>query len=82
MRFFEIPTAGGLQLSSPCPEMENEFKDGESIFYFKDGLELADKSNRIIAGEYHLDDIKRKAHHKILYNHNYDPRIQNILNAL
>lgn len=33
MRFFEIPMAGGVQVSSPCPEMERVFVDGRDIFY-------------------------------------------------
>ena len=35
MRFFEISTAGGLQVSSACPEMENEFRHAEHIFYYQ-----------------------------------------------
>ena len=35
MRTFEIPIAGGLQLSSACPEMDSELRDGEHLFYYE-----------------------------------------------
>lgn len=40
MRFFEIPVAGGLQVCSACPEMNDVFRDGEHLFYYQDSAGL------------------------------------------
>jgi spore maturation protein CgeB len=41
MRFFEIPMAGGLQLSSSCREMEPLFRHEEHVIYYGDLDDLA-----------------------------------------
>ncbi len=43
MRFFEIPTAGGVQVCTSCPDMEGEFLDGRHLMYYNSLEQLADK---------------------------------------
>lgn len=82
MRFFEIPCAGGLQISSTCPEMENEFKHGESIFYFHDYAELADIVKSLLKDEIKIEQISQVAHNIIIENHTYASRARKILEFL
>ena len=82
MRFFEIPCAGGLQISSACPEMENEFKHGESIFYFHDYAELADIVRSLLKNEINIEHISQIAHKMIIENHTYESRARKILELL
>ena len=82
MRFFEIPVAGGLQLSTSCPEMENDFKDLESVIYFQNASELIDKSEKVISGTINGFDIKMNAHQKVIVNHTYQVRVAQIINSI
>lgn len=40
MRVFELLIAGGLQLSSACPELADVLRHDEHLYYFNDGAEL------------------------------------------
>ena len=82
MRFFEIPVAGGLQLSTPCPEMENDFKDLESVIYFYNASELIDRSEKVISGIINGYEIKMNAHRKVIVNHTYQIRMAQIINSI
>jgi spore maturation protein CgeB len=82
MRFFEIPCAGGLQISSACPEMENEFKHGESIFYFHDYTELADIVRSLLKNGINIKHISQIAHNMIIENHTYESRAKKILELI
>jgi spore maturation protein CgeB len=82
MRFFEIPCAGGLQISSVCPEMESEFKNGETTFYFKNHSELAEIVKSLLNDESTIDLVRRKANIKIMEGHTYKHRAQEILESL
>ena len=80
MRFFEIPVSKGLQLSSSCPEFENEFKDGQSIEYFSDEASLLNKISKILSSS----DVDRKslidnAYNIILDRHTYNHRAKELL---
>ncbi len=79
MRFFEIPCAGGLQLCSPCPEMEPEFKHGETIFYYRDERELAGQVQELLGDGELRDRVKLAAHGKIMERHTYLHRAKHIL---
>lgn len=82
MRFFEIPTAGGLQVCSPCPEMEDEFRHGEHIFYYQRSDDLPDLLRSLLAD----DDLRAKvaaaAHEKALAAHTYTHRARRLLEIL
>lgn len=82
MRFFEIPTAGGLQLSSSCPEFEDEFLDKEHILYFKNSNELREKITWILERQETADKIRKSAQVKIKNFHNYTARLAEIMSLL
>jgi len=82
MRFFEIPTAGGLQVSSPCPEMEDEFKEGEHIFYYHNIGELIELVRHLLSNDALRVEVASRAHQRILENHTYVHRAGQILDLL
>lgn len=82
MRFFEIPCAGGLQICSVCPEMESEFMNRDTIFYFKNYSELVDIVKSLLNDESLIDLVRQKANNKILEGHTYEHRAQKILDLL
>lgn len=82
MRFFEIPCAGGLQICSVCPEMEPEFKNGDTTFYFKNYSELAEIVKSLLNNESISDLVSQKANFKIMEGHTYMHRAQKILELL
>jgi spore maturation protein CgeB len=82
MRFFEIPCAGGLQVCSDCPEMESEFINGESIFYYKDHAELARIVRSLLQDESQTQQVGRNARDMIFESHTYKHRAQKILELL
>jgi hypothetical protein len=79
MRFFEIPVAGGLQVSSSCPEMEREFLDGEHLFYYKDVEHLRNIVSMLIQNANLREKVALAAHQKVLAAHTYTSRAQMIL---
>ena len=82
MRFFEIPCAGGLQVSSSCPEMESEFKNGDTIFYYNDYSELAEIVESLLNDDSKVDLIRQKANSAVMGGHTYKHRAQKILELL
>jgi spore maturation protein CgeB len=82
MRFFEIPMAGGLQLCSPCPEMENDFKHGETLFYYKDADELVEIIRSLLANDSLRMRVAKSAQEKVLGEHTYVHRARKILELL
>jgi hypothetical protein len=82
MRFFEVPTSGGLQLSSACPEMESDFLDFQHVLYFRDESELVKKIEWALAHPAETKAIRNAAHAKVREAHNYNYRIKSILTAL
>ena len=78
MRFFEVSTAGGLQLTSECPEMESEFEEGKDIFYFKNLEELKHKIELIMSLSCTYD-IRVSVQNKILSKHSYTHRLSKII---
>jgi len=82
MRFFEIPCAGGLQVCSECPEMESEFKNGESVFYYKDHNELASIVRSLLINDSQSSRVSQYAHDLICESHTYKHRATRILELL
>jgi len=80
MRFFEIPAAGGLQLSSPCPEMEQIFKNRENILYFSDVKELIAQIDFVIKNPGESKNIREQSHQFVKKHHNYQSRLLKIFN--
>ncbi len=79
MRFFEIPAAGGLQLSSSCPEQANLFVDGEHLFYFSDLENMVEKIAFILAHPDLATKIRKQSHQYIKDHHTYHHRMKLIL---
>jgi spore maturation protein CgeB len=82
MRFFEIPTSGGLQLCSTCPEFESEFLDKKNIVYFENEDALVTKINWIMNNSQEAIEIRKSSQLKIKQTHNYTQRLQTILSLI
>lgn len=82
MRFFEIPTAGGLQMCSACPEMETRYKNGEDLYYFHSEDELAQQITYCMSNKKEALAAGRKFHDRILKEDNYNIRSQQLLEIL
>lgn len=82
MRFFEIPCAGGLQLSSTCPEMEGTFIDGEGVFYYHSLEELPKLVNNLLQNNSQCKQVAQYAHDLVHREHTYLHRVQHIFDLL
>lgn len=82
MRFFEVPAAGGLQLSSSCPEQEDIFRDKEHIYYFKDEKELCDKVSFILDNPSEAFRVRQNGFNLIGSTHNYRERMKMLFGEL
>lgn len=82
MRFFEIPMAGGVQVCSPCPEMEDEFKHSETVFYFKSLKELPELIRTLLVNDSLCLKVAQLAHEKVLREHTYVHRAKRIMELL
>ena len=82
MRFFEVPLAGGLQVSSPCPEMDREFIHGEDIFYYRDVDELTKLIDSLLTDTATRTRVSQSGHAKVLATHTYTERALNIIQHL
>jgi len=79
MRYFEIPVAGGLQLSSTCPELESEFQNGEQIVYYKDPDDLPELVGSLIADPERRFRIADAGHALVTEKHTYVHRANALL---
>ncbi|MBK9104729.1 MAG: glycosyltransferase [Saprospiraceae bacterium] len=79
MRFFEIPAAGGLQLSSSCPEMESVFIEGEHIFYYHHPDAIVDKIRYILSNPGIADRVRLQGHQYVRDQHTYMDRMKSIV---
>lgn len=79
MRFFEIAVAGGLQISSACPEMENEFRDGEHIFYYHHPDQLPKLLRSLLAQHDVCLKVAQAGQAQVMAHHTYVHRAQQIL---
>lgn len=82
MRFFEIPTAGGFQLCSSCPEMNNTFIDGEHLLYFKNLEDLVEKINYCLVERNNIKKIRILGHQLLLSQHLYVNRLITLLDLI
>lgn len=78
-RFFEIPCLGGLQLSSACPEMEDEFQAGRDICYYREVGEIPDLVRNLLSDEAHRAEIARAGGEKARGAHTWGHRVRQIL---
>ncbi len=82
MRFFEIPTAGGFQISSSCPEMEEDFIEGEHLMYYSTLEELSNKINFCFKEKEKVAQIRENGHQLVLAKHLYKHRLESILKTM
>lgn len=82
MRFFEVPVAGGLQLSSSCPEQEKIFEHRRDIVYFKDESKIVDEVKWIMDHPQEAAAIRRSSSSLVLNSQCYKHRLEYILKQL
>jgi spore maturation protein CgeB len=82
MRFFEIPCAGGLQVCSPCPEMETAFKDGEAVFYYKTLEDLPRIIDTLLRDDTLRNKVAQYARKIVQRDHTYVHRAHHIFELL
>lgn len=82
MRFFEILGCGGIPISAACPEMENEFLDGESCFYYGPGKGIVETVRSVLENPEHARRVARRGHEQVLARHTYVHRAQQLLELL
>ena len=82
MRFFEIPAAGGVQVSSSCTEMESEFRHGEHIFYYESSDQLVALIASLKSNEELRMRVAAAGHALVKAKHTYQHRAQMILEYL
>jgi len=82
MRFFEIPMAGGLELCSAAPEMENVFADREHLLYFSGKDRLAEQIEYAFAHKEEIERIKLNGQALLMQEHLYTHRASMLLNWL
>jgi len=81
MRFFEIYACGGTPLSSRCPEMENEFVDGETAAYFE-ADQIVERAKLLLADPTARQSIRERGRALALAKHTYQERARQILSGL
>ena len=82
MRFFEIPAAGGLQLSSACPEMQPYFSNRVDILYYDNPQEMIDQIKWALDNPSAVLEIRRSAYKKMQQEHSYTQRISELTRQL
>jgi len=82
MRFFEIPMAGGVQVCSSCPEMEDEFKHAQTIFYYHSLDEMVDILRLVLSNDSARHKVADRAHRLVMSRHTYSHRAQKIIEQM
>ncbi len=82
MRFFEVPTASGLQLCSACPEMQDQFINREHLLYFATDEELCTQVEFALSNPSQVKEIRQQAYRFILQKHTYEKRAEQLLSLL
>ena len=82
MRFFEVLCAGGLLVCSPCPELDQEFVAGETVFYYQGLADLPVLVRQLLSEPDVGRAVAAAGHQKVLERHTYLHRVSAILDAL
>jgi hypothetical protein len=82
MRFFEVPTAGGLQISSSCPEMAPMFQHGKHLLYYQNHAELQQQIRFALDNPQAAEAIRSAGHALVHQQHLYKHRAQYVLDSL
>ncbi len=81
-RFFEIPCLGGFQLSSACPEMEDEFQQGRDICYYREIGEIPNVVRDLLSDETRRAEIARSGAEKARRGHTWAHRVRQIFDLV
>jgi spore maturation protein CgeB len=82
MRFFEIITAGGLELCSAGPEMEDIFINKEHLLYFNTQENLVDAVRYAYNNKQKMEEIKIAAQQLLREKHLYSHRVASLQSSL
>lgn len=82
MRFYEIPCAGGVEVCSPCPEMEGVFKDGETVFYYQTLVDLPRVVDGVLRNDALRDKVAQQGLEIVHREHTYVHRAHQIIESL
>jgi spore maturation protein CgeB len=82
MRFYEIPIAGGFELCSSVPELEDTFKDGQDLFFFKNTKELIEKVDAAIKDPERIQQMGKRMQERIYRDHNYESRANDLIKQI
>jgi spore maturation protein CgeB len=79
MRFFEIISAGGLQLCSATPEMEVEFQNRKQVLCFNTEEAIVETIQHALNNRAAMEDIKIAGQQLLLSQHLYLNRVAQLL---
>lgn len=79
LRAFEIPAAGGFELSDYRPDAENLFLLGQEIEMYKNEKELVEKAKFFLAHDDLRKKIAQSGQRRILKDHTFDKRVQELM---
>lgn len=82
MRFFESPACIGATLNSPCPEMIDIFRPGESAFYFNSVEDLPSVARDLVSNPALRNAVAARGHELVLREHTYAHRAEQLLRSL
>lgn len=78
LKTFEIPAAGGFQISDDQPDLKNLFKIGEEIEVYKNKDELIDKIKFYLSNEEKRKQVALAGQKRVLKDHTLSQRIKEI----
>jgi spore maturation protein CgeB len=82
MRYFEILAAGGAEICSAAPEMEDLFKDRQQILYFSGKEQLISQIQYAFANKEKIEKMRLAAQELLMRENLYKHRALAILNML
>lgn len=82
MRTFEVMGSGSFLLTEYVPSMEDLFKDGVHLAWFKSFDEAVDKAKYYLANEDKRNEIAKNGYEEVIKNHTIDKRVDRILDSI
>ncbi len=82
MRFFEILTAGGLELCSAGPEMEQVFRNREHLLYFSNDSQLIETVRFALENTDSMEAVKIAGQALLRKDHLYLNRVKKMVSVL
>lgn len=82
LKTFEIPAAGGFQISDDQPDLKNLFEPGKEIETYKTEGELLDKIKFYLSDESKRNQIALAGHQRVLRDHTLNQRVKKMLEMI